>query len=259
MYLRAIFATRFPVQGSDSTRGNSALPIRSGDVEQHRLHSRIARADIVDRIHVADIKAVGRISIHLAQSRRKDCRMRLLMANDSRVGDAGETIENAATAEYGINLAVGIGDHGNRVLLPNPIERVTRPRQDLVPIRRALCVLDECVAYAIVEGVQVLKQVGVKGPPEAVIDLAAHQALVEFLFGAALQRLPGFERRVTVPRPEAPACASDWEKQGVTHVEENETAFGHESILPNRRERARPLTIRLPVPCSTRETGPGKM
>ena len=70
---------------------------------------------------------------------------------------------------------------------------------------------------------------------------------VEFLFGAALQGLPGFERRVTVRGQRCQDPRAIGEKQGVTHVEENETAFGHESILPNRRERARPLTIRLPV------------
>jgi S-adenosylmethionine synthetase len=112
--------------------------------------------------------------------------MRLFVADIAGVCDAGKTVADAAAAEHGVNSAVGVGNHRNGILPAKAIQRLARAGQDLVPVRGILRVLDQGIAHAIVHGAAPLQQICMKGPPEAVVDSAAHQALIEFLLGAAL-------------------------------------------------------------------------
>src|SRR5579863_5937584 len=63
--------------------------VSSRNVEEDGVHSSIARADVVHRIHVADVEAFGGIGLHLTHSRRENGWMRLFMPHISRVCDAG--------------------------------------------------------------------------------------------------------------------------------------------------------------------------
>src|ERR1051326_607683 len=157
--------------------------------------------------------------------------MRLLVADIAGVCDAGKTVADAATAEHGVNSAVGVGDHRNGILPAKAIQRVAGPRQDLVPVRGILRVLDQRIAHTIVQRTELLQQICMKGPPEAVVDSAAHQALIEFLLGAALERLPGLERGMLFGRQRSQHAGTVRKEQRVPYVEENEAALAHLSIL----------------------------
>src|SRR5579864_3798978 len=170
--------------------------------------------------------------------------MRFLMPDIARVGDAGEAVANPATAKYHVDPAVCVRDYGDRGTLANSLERFACTGQNLVPIGRILCVLDQCVADALIECVQLIQQVSVKRPPETVIDLAADQALVEFLLGTTLQCLPLLKAGMLFRRERRQQARAVRKEQRVTHVEEDETAIRHKSILPNVA-RGCPLVERL--------------
>src|ERR1700733_9090122 len=65
------------------------LAIGSSYVKQHGLHPRLASANVVDRIYIADVKTFRRIGFHFAQGRLEDCRVRFFVSNNSGVGDTG--------------------------------------------------------------------------------------------------------------------------------------------------------------------------
>src|SRR5205085_1269789 len=142
-----------------------------------------------------------------------------------------KTVADAATAEHGVNSAVGVGDHRNGVLPSKAVKCIPCTGQDLVPVRGILRVLDQGIAHAIVQPAALLQQIRMKGPPEAVIDSAAHQALIEFLLGAALQSLPGRECGMLFGRQRGQYAGTVRKEQRVPHVEENEAALAHLSIL----------------------------
>ena len=120
------------------------------------------------------------------------------MPNDARISYAGKTIANPAAPQDCIDAAVGIGDYGNPVVLPDAFQSVACFRENLVPVRRVLGVFDQRVPNAIVEGAQILKKIRVKSPPEAVVDLASHHAGVEFQLRTPLEGVPLGERRMPV-------------------------------------------------------------
>jgi hypothetical protein len=87
-----------------------------------------------------------------------------------------------------------------------------------------------------------IQQMSVKRPPETVIDLAADQALVEFLLGAALQCLPLLKAGMLFRRDRRQQARAVRKEERVAHIEEDETALCHESILPNVIAQRRPGT-----------------
>src|SRR5262249_46029173 len=60
-------------------------------------------------------------------------------------------------------------------------------------------------------------------------------ACIEFMFRAPLKGLPLCERWMTVRGQGFQHTGAIWEQQGVPHIEENESAFRHETILTKRQ------------------------
>ena len=97
--------------------GRILSTIGASHIEQDRVHTDVAGSDIVNRVQVANVKALfGGIGFHLFQSRFKDGRVGLFVANVSGVGDARKAVTNAAAVEHGVDMTVGIGDDCNRIL-----------------------------------------------------------------------------------------------------------------------------------------------
>src|SRR5581483_2754322 len=120
---------------------------------------------------------------------RKDGGMWLFMSNNSGIGNTRETIANATSPQDGVNPAIGIRDHSDGMLGTNAVERIPRPRQNLIPVCRVLRVLYQLIPHAFLHAVELLEQMGMESPPEPVIDLAAHQPSVKFLFRATFECL----------------------------------------------------------------------
>ena len=204
------------------------IAIRAGDIEEHSLHSSIARTDIIHRIHVTDIEAAGGIGIHRTQRGSENVWVRLLEADGSRVGDRGKAVANAAAREHSMDLAVGVGNHSKRIFLTDAIEGLARSGKDLIPIRGALRILYQFVADSFVERIDLLQQVGVEGPPKAVIDFPLAKALIKFVLSAALEGLPTRSAWDAFPRVTAQDPRTIGEEQRVADVEENETRTSHD-------------------------------
>src|SRR5208283_1721019 len=107
--------------------------VSPGHIKQHCIHPRIARSCIINRVHVAHIEARCSSGPHPVQGRFKNFRMRFLVPNDSRVGDALKAISDPAAPQNCVDPAVRVRNHGDFVILANPFQRVASPRQNLVP------------------------------------------------------------------------------------------------------------------------------
>src|SRR5579862_9821879 len=114
--------------------------------------------------------------------------------------------------------------------MPDSFERLARAGQHLVPIGRVASVFDERVAERDWL-LQLLEQVRVKNPPEAVIDPATLHLLVKFKLGLTFQRLPAFERGMEFNGKRSQNLLPVGKKQGVADIEKHNAPLSHPVIL----------------------------
>jgi hypothetical protein len=210
--------------------GQVEAAVCAGDIEKNRIHTGVAGSQIVYGIDVANVEAFVGARFHRCESGVKNFPARLLDADDAGIGDAFEAVGDTAAGKDALDAAVGVGDDGDAKVLSDPAEGFAGARRNLVPVGRVLRVLDEGVAEGDVFA-ELLEQVSVKRPPEALIDAAALHALIEFFLGSALEGLPLFEGGMTVDRDGSEHLDPVGEEKSVADIEENYAALWHGSIL----------------------------
>src|SRR5579872_4148901 len=146
--------------------------------------------------------------------------MWLLMSDVPRIGDTGEAIADSATAQHRVDLPIRIGDHCNPVAGRNAVQRLSRSRQYLIPVRRVLRIGYELIANSRIFYRKVLKKAGVEVPPEPVINFAAHQSLVKFMLSAPLKRLPFRQCRMFFLRNRCEDVSPVRKQERIPHIEE---------------------------------------
>ena len=114
--------------------------------------------------------------------------MRLLVSDESGVGDGAEALGDAAALQHVFDLAVRIGDDRDRVALPISCSCSAVPGRIHVPVAGVADAGDELVADCVVIKSDLGEQLGVEHPPETVVGVAVpgHHS-IELILGSAFQ------------------------------------------------------------------------
>jgi hypothetical protein len=68
---------------------------------------------------------------------------------------------------------------------------------------------------------------GIKSPPEAMVDPASHEFLIKIRLSAALQGLPCLERRTVILQERRQYPSAIGKEQSISHIKEDEPQFRH--------------------------------
>jgi hypothetical protein len=92
---------------------------------------------------------------------------------------------------------------------------------------------------------KILQQVGVKLPPESIIDAAACHASIEFQLGPPFKSMPLFKRWPSVFGQWDQHRRAIGEKKGIANIKENDASLGHDSTLQGLKIGGQPTVIVL--------------
>jgi len=171
--------------------GQTFIAIGTGYVEEYCLHSGASCTEIVDRVDVADVKALFSLCARVLQGCLEYEWMRLFLADDTGISNDGEMMRDPGALKDIGNFPVGVRDDGDAIALGKAFESFGGARADYVPVRGDASGLDQRLVYCLVFYAEIGEEVGVEHPPEAVIGMAAVlDDVVKFVISATLDRLP---------------------------------------------------------------------